>query len=356
MKEIYVLHEYGAPNHFTALEFLASENDAIIFYREFSIIKDLVKAIIKHDYRLFKKQLVNIIFIFNLLFSKNKNIIIGIAPYDFRLVYLRILLKCHNSFYFTSWTNWKGDYYPKKILSKNNLIQKSWKSFIEKDIKGLFCVTNSSLDSISSMYRISCTTSVVYHSVIEHKVSFTRKEEDITRLIFVGRLDRNKGIDDLLNLMQILDNEKYHLTIIGDGEYKNKVIEFTKQYKNTKYLGYISSKEELYKEYKKIDIQLLFSRKHDNWQEVFGMVIIEAMYNSVPTISTNHSGPFEIITNNVNGCIIEDDENIVESVGKLLSDGNIMHHLQKSNLKKYATKYYAQNLSEKWGIVLQNYL
>lgn len=357
MKKIYVLHEYGAYNHFIALNHLANEKDTVILFREFSIIKHLVKSVIKLDFDLLKKQIVNFLFLLNLILNKNKNIIIGIAPFDFRLSLLRLLLKQHNVFYFTSWTNWENNYYPKKKFAKSQIIQKAWKSFIEKDVKGVFCVTKSSLKSISSLYNIKCTKSVVYHSVESINVPTPKRTgDDVTRLIYVGRLDNNKGIDELFALMQKLDKDKYKLTIVGKGEKRHEVEKFAKENKNIEYLGFISSKKDLYKVYQNSDIQLLFSRKHDNWQEVFGMVIIEAMYNGVPTISTNHTGPLEIINNNVSGWIIKDDMNIVYNVEKLLKSEKTKLFLKNNNLKNYAKNYLPNQLASKWEDILKYFL
>ena len=55
---------------------------------------------------------------------------------------------------------------------------------------------------------------------------------------------------------------------------------------------YIKDKKELFNLYSQSDVQLLFSKKSriNKWEELFGMVIIEAIYCGVVTIATKHVG------------------------------------------------------------------
>jgi hypothetical protein len=110
-KKIYILHENGANSHYRALQYLCDIKNTNVIYREFSIAKFLMKSILKRDIKLFKKQLLNIIFLINLMFSKNKKIMLGIAPYDFRVVFLSLILRNHQLYYHTSWICWDRSFY-----------------------------------------------------------------------------------------------------------------------------------------------------------------------------------------------------------------------------------------------------
>ena len=321
---IYVLHERGAKSHFLALEEYALRHDKKIAYHEFSITRFLFKSIVKRDFNLLKNQLLNIVFLIKLCFSSKKKIIIGIAPYDWRLVHLKLILKKHNVFYFTSWTSWSGDFYPKKKLSSFNYIKKSWRGFLEKDVKGVFAVTNSALSSLKEYYDLKCKSSIVYHAYSQKSLINTavnERESNKTKLIYVGRLIEEKGIQELFDLMNVLDPQKFSLTIIGDGELKSIVETKAQLQSNINYIGYLSDKKELYKTYQNHDIQILFSRKSDTWEELFGIVIIEAMLNGVITLTTDHSGPKEIIKNNVDGFILSDDSKLVKNTKAILDEG-----------------------------------
>ena len=57
-RKIFIFHEYGNKSHYRALLWKANqdENFAVIF-REFSIIKNITKSLIRLDIKLFVKQI-----------------------------------------------------------------------------------------------------------------------------------------------------------------------------------------------------------------------------------------------------------------------------------------------------------
>tara|TARA_B110000971_G_scaffold121303_1_gene124245 strand:+ start:4004 stop:5092 length:1089 start_codon:yes stop_codon:yes gene_type:complete len=360
-KTIYVLHERSTKEHFTALEHYTSNNNIKIEYREFLILRYLAKSILKLDIKLFVQQVKNILFFVSTILYKKKNIIIGIAPLDFYLPILIFFLKKHNLFYFTSWGDWSGDFFPKKKFSKSDFVKKSWVSFFKKDIKGVFAVTDSAGNSLKENFELTCPVIVVGHSIdnsiqIDKSIISKRNISKIN-LIYVGRLVESKGIEELLRLMQTLDKEFYSLKVIGDGPLKHQIEEASNEYANIEYLGFISSKEELFKLYLQSDIQLLFSKKakENNWEELFGMVIIEAMYCGVPTISTNHVGPKSIIEDGANGFLINEN-NIIDETIKILNCGLFKNHKIIEKTQTKVKQFYRDNLAKKWREGLNDYV
>ena len=103
------------------------------------------------------------------------------------------------------------------------------------------------------------------------------------------------------------------------------------------------------------DVQLLFSKKENNWEELFGMVIIEAMYCGVPTVSTSHVGPKSIIEHGVNGFLI-DENNIINETIKILNDRPFKNQKIIEKTQTKAQQFYKDNLSKKWGEILDNYV
>jgi len=152
--QIYILHENGSNPHYRALDYLCSTKGTKLEYYEFSIGKSLVKSLLRRDLQLFKKQFLNIIFLMNLLFSRNKRVVLGIAPYDFRLIFLSLILRNHKVYYHTSWTCWNKSYYSKKLFVSKFLIQ-FWGEFLKKDIIRVFSVTVQTKDKlISKLFSI----------------------------------------------------------------------------------------------------------------------------------------------------------------------------------------------------------
>ncbi|WP_248724606.1 glycosyltransferase [Seonamhaeicola sp. ML3] len=351
---IYVLHERGAKSHFIALEYYGERFGKTIIYREFSIIRFMLKSILRLDISLFYKQVINSCFIVNLIFSKDKTIILGIAPLDWRLLVFNFLLKKHKVLYFTSWTCWDGTFFPKKKFENTPLIRNVWKLFLEETIDGLFCVTSTGLQNLKNNYNINCPYNVVGHSVEKFELNEDKETEKVSviKLIYVGRLVKEKGIFEMFELLKKINPEKFSLTIVGDGKLAHLAKSYSERYTNIYYKGFVSSKKDLFDLYKGHDIQLLFSRKSMYWEELFGMVITEAMSQGVITISTQHSGPEEIIEDSINGFLIPDDKNLVDNARHILMNklGNLP--ALKKNAKNESNKYFPENLYVKWKELL----
>ena len=358
---IYVLHERSTKEHFTALEAYASTKNLKINYREFLILRYLVKSVLRLDIALFFQQIRNFLFFISIIFSKKKNIIIGIAPLDFYLPFVIFFLKKHNLFYFTSWCDWSGSFFPKKKFSNSRYIKKTWFNFFKNDLKGVFCVTNTSAKSIQDNYELTCPVVVVNHSIDNsipiNKLAINNRDVSKINLIYVGRLIKNKGIKELLTLIKNLDKEIFSIKIIGDGPMRKVVEEASKIFSNIEFLGHINSKRELFDLFCQSDVQILFSKKtkENNWEELFGMVIVEAMYCGVATISTNHPGPRSIINDNVNGFLI-DESKCIEEATKILKERLFKDKKIIANTQNKAQQFYKDNLAKKWGVILDNYV
>ena len=89
---IYVLHEYGIPEHYKGLVYLEGEKDFTIHYYNFRFCKDFVKAIYKIDRIGLYKSLKSFSFFLSCFLwpgrLKNKVVVLGCAPIDWRFMFL----------------------------------------------------------------------------------------------------------------------------------------------------------------------------------------------------------------------------------------------------------------------------
>ncbi len=129
--------------------------------------------------------------------------------------------------------------------------------------------------------------------------------KDDVRLLYVGVLKPEKGINYLIEGFKLLIDQGYkvRLTIVGDGPEKakleRKVMEM--QVENViSFTGYVPLGPQLLKIYKHNDIFILPSIS-----EGTPRVLIEAMANRLLVIATNVGGVPFTINNNKNGILIE---------------------------------------------------
>lgn len=115
-------------------------------------------------------------------------------------------------------------------------------------------------------------------------------------LLFVGRLDRQKGLDLFLDVYNKMELDNVHLYVIGTSVLDNSL---PKNTETVTYLGWVDNKDiDAY--YQACDAVIMPSR----W-EGFGLVAIEAMRNSKPVIASNMGALPELIKNNINGYIFD---------------------------------------------------
>ena len=98
-------------------------------------------------------------------------------------------------------------------------------------------------------------------------------------------------------------------------------------------IGWITDKDAFFKS---IDVFVLPS-KH----EAFGIVLIEAMNEEVPCISTRSEGPIEILTDKMDGLLtpIDDAEALANAIKLLLSDYSLCTQFGEAGRETVRTKF-----------------
>lgn len=110
---------------------------------------------------------------------------------------------------------------------------------------------------------------------------------------FVGRVTKDKGIDELLEAYKMLidDIDNTRLMIVGDFEAEEnlnqELLVWSKKCDN---VVYISSKQDIERYYAAFDVLVLPS-----YREGFGNVVIEAQAVGVPVMVSNIPGPIDAI-------------------------------------------------------------
>lgn len=134
---------------------------------------------------------------------------------------------------------------------------------------------------------------------------------------FVGILNFDKGIDEMLQAFMKLNRPDVALVLVGGLEktftLDQEVFEKAKKQSNIYILGRKNNPEKYYASY---DFNLLTS-----YAEGFGMVILEAAGLGTPSIITNIPGPTDFVKDNVNGyvCEVKSVESLLQTMEKAVS-------------------------------------
>jgi glycosyltransferase involved in cell wall biosynthesis len=159
------------------------------------------------------------------------------------------------------------------------------------------------------------------------------------KVLFVGRLSSVKGIQYLLGAMRIVHGELpgVKLILVGDGEERKYLEHLTDHLGIRECVEFVGAvPHERVQDYMHhADVLALTSLS-----EGFPVTILEAMASGLPVVATCVGGVPEIIENNVNGYLVETENQkvIAEALLKLLRDGQLRKHISGNNRKK-AEKY-----------------
>jgi glycosyltransferase involved in cell wall biosynthesis len=349
---LYIIHENGAPRHFEALYYLNDKEEHFdnIVSVEFTFVRQFVKGVVRRDFSVVKRSLRNLFLLLYLLFTKNKRIIIGAAPYDMFIFLLYLLRSRHNTVYYSSWPYWDFSKYPKKL--RMNLQRRLWEKFLTN-----IQVVGVTKPVVQGLSRYTERATVIPHCINEDIFfSQPKKSDDKFVIVYVGRLIPEKGISLMIDLIADLQGEdNIEWRFVGDGPLRDEVQNLASLNDNVKYYGQIKNPKELAAIYNESNLLLLPSFKNHNWEELFGIVLIEAMACGAVPVTTESIGPKTIISHQQDGFLLNEEgifEEIKSIILKLKKDKPLFEQMSRNAIDNATAHYTVKRTSSLWRSVL----
>ena len=123
-------------------------------------------------------------------------------------------------------------------------------------------------------------------------------------ILFVGRIEKRKGLIYLLRALKEIEEENWSLTVVGSGPRSAEAkgfVRFAGLRERVRFLGRVGEGE-LPRIYQKADIACFPSIGGES----FGIVLLEAMASSLPIVCFRNPGYFEILKNYPRSkCLVE---------------------------------------------------
>jgi len=282
---------------------------SIVKYRNFeTYLKDVDVVIVLEVFSSLSKQIVS--------YCKKKNIKVVALVYE--------LIPTHPIYYL-----------PTHILNKKYVI---------KNADAFICVSKKAEDHLLKLGADQTKTTVVYPgidlSVFVPKIN--KSNEELRRLLFVGKLDVHKGIDLCLSMYKeiVKKDPQVELYIVGTGSYREQVEVFANKYKNVTYFGSVPNKD-LPEIINRCGIYIMPAR--DTYKlgmkigsEQFGFSLVEAMACGLDIISSKCGAIPEIITDS-NIVVDQDSDALVSTVWNSLEKERV--EFNKTNVRITQTSY-----------------
>ena len=220
-----------------------------------------------------------------------------------------------------------------KIFSDNKRIRKLEIEILKTCVDRVVCLSEKTANELSA-YIDKKNISILYtfHNFTINDKQVALNENSILQLMFMGSIDKRKGVFDLIEAVNRL-NFKIHLRIYGgfgnDAVINNQFFQLIENNSSIEYCDYVSgSKKE--DAFEKTDIFILPS-----YGEGMPIVIMEAFAKGCAIISTNVGAIPEIVKSE-NGILINpgDVDCICSAISKMNSDRFYLQKMKENNLLK----------------------
>lgn len=193
----------------------------------------------------------------------------------------------------------------------------------------------------------------------QHKGAVKKKGGDDKTLLFIGRLERRKGVKYLLRAFQLLAQEHpgCKLIIAGDGPERERLELLAEDLKisNVTFLGFISEelKLQLLREADLLCSPAMFG-------ESFGIVLLEAMATGTVSIAGNNSGYVDVMQDIGAVSLINptDTTEFARRMDILLREKNLRNLWQKwaaEYVKQFSNEHIVDRYEELYKEVLKQH-
>lgn len=245
----------------------------------------------------------------------------------------------HNLYTFFFYLIFKNrkNYKNAKILTKNNLARDYLKKigFNNVNVIGVGLDSDKFLEQSTS----SDNCSIYFDTAYKH-------------LLYIGKVEKRRNISFLIEMFARLQNQRKNikLVIIGDGneKYYNKMKRQIEKHGIAEKVILVNSAEQsvIKKIYDSCDI-FVFPTKY----EIFGMVLLEAMYFGKPVITTLNGGSSTLITNNCDGIICDNYDYAywIDCINNLLDNEEVAKKISVMAKNKIHNNYV-------WSVLVDSFI
>ncbi len=182
---------------------------------------------------------------------------------------------------------------------------------------------------------------VIYNGVDEKIFCPGKNRPKRFTMLYVGRMDREKGVDIIIKALKLLLNEKFHvnLHLVGSGVHHDEFVELAKTLELGDHIKFEGAAD--YKKipgfYKEASVFVFPTRR----EEAHPMTISEAFCSGVPVLATKMGGLKDLIDDGINGLFVQDDDpkDLANKIKILYKDGKLLETLRKGAYESGKEKY-----------------
>ena len=168
--------------------------------------------------------------------------------------------------------------------------------------------------------------------------------KDMVTLLYVGQIERHKGVQFLVSACKKLTSNNWHLFIVGSGQAESQIKDLVGNDRRFTLVGHVNQ-EQLVKYYRGADLTIVPSLCYENSPKV----IDESLAANVPVIASDIGGVSEIVKDDYNGFTFAagNEKNLIEVLEHFLTHRQNIDALKKNcfvSVRQYSATNYIKRL------------
>lgn len=167
-------------------------------------------------------------------------------------------------------------------------------------------------------------------------------------VLYVGRFIKEKGIQHLVNISEYFLDTTFVIT--GSGDYKDVLLELSKEHKNVLVLPHLD--DEIVDFFIYSDVLCVPSI----WKEALGLVILEAMASKTAVVASNIGGIPSVVKHNKTGLLFDpgNEEDLKEKIAHALDDKNLSRTLTANAYRMIEENFTWKKIAEQIDSIYGN--
>lgn len=248
------------------------------------------------------------------------------------------------------------------IFGKDLLASRPNKFFYTPLILSMFVVKRLSVNSKATLKLIPKVlrgkARILYPGVdkewLQPHQSIVPQGNKDKRILFVGRLVRRKGPEDLVEAFKAISERRKEakLVIVGDGPFRQEVVSLVNRLglsERVEFKGMLVGAK-LWEEYAMCDLFVMPSRRTDVDVEGFGMVFLEAGLFGKPCVGTWSGGIPDAVIHGETGILVEQKDigALKDAIEMLIDNKELARTLGEQGRKRVLAEFSWSKATERF--------
>lgn len=242
---------------------------------------------------------------------------------------------------------WEHNHYHGNLKYKNAVLKNS------KNLDHLIVVSRALANEYQEDLKHEKCNCTYIPNMIDYELPFVSDYQE-RRILFVGRLEQEKGIFDAIDVMKRLQERMvpFHFDIVGDGPLREELEKYSRGKGLHPYIQFHGFQSHAYIEnlYRHAAVYLMTS-----FTESFGLVVVEAMNAGIPAIAfASAEGARELVLNDTNGYLIQ-NRNLDEMAQKIIYLFEHPENIARlgKNAKEFSKNFLPSSVRAMWLTILR---